>query len=193
MDVFHGHDLRRSHLRQNHFQERSELASVASFVACPVALLTFLMPLLLALARILRGPLALRSTALSLRSWCLLLMLGRSSLRLLPLVLGSRPALLRSRLAGEPLTISASRLRRLSTRGRWSALLDRRWRAGTVSVLLCGSSVLWGPLPPLRRRRGRTLHALRLIVLLHYGIARLITVILALKHRLLLRVRISIP
>jgi hypothetical protein len=48
--------------------------------------------------------------------------------------------------------------------------------------------------PCLRRRRGRTLHAPRLIVLLHYGVARLVTVILALQHLLLLlRARISVP
>jgi hypothetical protein len=37
------------------------------------------------------------------------------------------------------------------------------------------------------------LHSLRLIVLLHYGVLRLVTVILALQHLLLLHARISIP
>ena len=45
----------------------------------------------------------------------------------------------------------------------------------------------------LRRRRGRALHSLRLIALLHYGVLRLVTVILALKHLLLLHARISSP
>jgi len=37
------------------------------------------------------------------------------------------------------------------------------------------------------------LHALRLILLLNYGVARLIAVVLAMKLLLLLRLRISIP
>jgi hypothetical protein len=37
------------------------------------------------------------------------------------------------------------------------------------------------------------LHALRLIVLLDYGLARLVTVVLTLKNLLLLHARISIP
>ena len=45
----------------------------------------------------------------------------------------------------------------------------------------------------LRRGRGRALHLLRLIVLLHYGLMRLITVVLTLNHVLLLRARILVP
>ena len=37
------------------------------------------------------------------------------------------------------------------------------------------------------------MHSLRLIALLHYGVLRLVTVILALKHLLLLHARISSP
>ena len=37
------------------------------------------------------------------------------------------------------------------------------------------------------------MHSLRLIALLHYDVARLVTVILALKYLLLLDARISIP
>ena len=43
------------------------------------------------------------------------------------------------------------------------------------------------------RRHRLALHSLRLIVLLHYGIVRLVTVVLALQHLLLFRVRISVP
>ena len=48
-------------------------------------------------------------------------------------------------------------------------------------------------LPSLRRGRGPSLHTLRLILLPNYGVARLIAVVLAMKHLLLLRLRISIP
>ena len=37
------------------------------------------------------------------------------------------------------------------------------------------------------------MHTLRLILLLNYGVARLVAVVLAMKHLLLLRLRISIP
>ena len=44
----------------------------------------------------------------------------------------------------------------------------------------------------LRGRRGRTLNSLRLIVLLHYGFLRLVTIIPGLQRLLLLRMRIPI-
>ena len=62
-------------------------------------------------------------------------------------------------------------------------------------ILDCGASLLrrglgWGwPL----RRRGRSLHCLLLIVLPHYGVTRLVTVTLAVKHLLLLHSGIPIP
>jgi len=105
----------------------------------------------------------LRSSLLALRPRCLLLTLGRPLLWLQPLRLGCWASLLRRRLGGGPLYVSASLLLRLSARGRW------------------------------RRRRGRALRSLRLIALLHYGVLRLVTVVLALKHLLLLHSRISVP
>jgi len=106
------------------YQERSELAQVASFVAFPTLLLTFLTALLLALLWFLRGSLALRSLVLALRPWCLLLTLGRTLLWLLPLGPGCRGTLLRKCLGGGgPLNVCACLLRRLSARGRCSALL----------------------------------------------------------------------
>ena len=108
------------------YQERSELAQVASFVAFPTLLLTFLTALLLALLWFLRGSLALRSLVLALRPWCLLLTLGRTLLLLLPLRLCCRAALLRKCLGSAgPLSVCASLLRRLSAWGRCSALLKR--------------------------------------------------------------------
>jgi hypothetical protein len=71
-------------------QGQIELTRVASFVVFPVALLTFLTALLLALLWFLRGPLALRSLVLALRPWSLLLTLGCPLLRLLPLMLGGQ-------------------------------------------------------------------------------------------------------
>lgn len=56
----------------------------------------------------------------------------------------------------------------------------RGWPAGTALVLR-------------RSRRGCTLHSLRLIVLLHYGVSRLVTIVLALQRLLLFRARIAIP
>lgn len=44
-----------------------------------------------------------------------------------------------------------------------------------------------------RRLSGRSLHSLRLIVLLHDSVVRLVSVVLALQCLLLLRARIAIP
>ena len=166
----------------SHRQPPTRVTSLITFSASRLA---FLMALLLALG-FLRRSFALRPFVLTM--W-LLLTLDRS-LRLLPLMLGWWTALLRRRLDGGPLNFSASLLRRLSARGRCGALLEGRWRAGTALGLRRGNSFLRRSLPSLRRRGRRTL--LRLIVLLHYGFARLVTVILALKHLLLLEARISI-
>jgi hypothetical protein len=195
-----------AHTRSILPRDRSELARVASFVAFPILLLAFLTALLLALLWFLRGSLGLRSLVLASRPWCLLLRLGRTLLRLpwllrltlslwflrrslglrsfllalrpwcllltlgrtllwlLPLRLCCRAALLRKCLGSAgPLSVCASLLRRLSARGRW------------------------------RRRRGRALRSLRLIALLHYGVLRLVTVVLALKRLLLLHARIASP
>ena len=43
------------------------------------------------------------------------------------------------------------------------------------------------------RRRGRSLHCVLLIMLPHYGVARLVTVMLAVKRLLLLHSGIPIP
>jgi hypothetical protein len=149
---------------------------------------------------LLRGGLALRSFVLALRPRCLLLTLRRPLLWLLrfplgfgflrafplrssvlalrawcllltlgcplwlrPLRLGRRAGPLRRRLGDGPLYLSASLCLRLSARSRW------------------------------RRRRGHALRLLRLIALLHYGVLRLVTVVLALKHELLLNARVSSP
>ena len=137
----------------------------------------------------LRWWLALRSVVRGLRPWRLLL-----TLRLLRLLLAwMRGPLLWRRLRGcGSLNISAPRLRQLSALGRWSVLRDRRWRA-VGALVLRGISFLRHCLPYLCRRRGRTLHWLGLIVLSHYGVLRLVSVVLGLKHLLLLHARISIP
>ena len=73
------------------------------------------MALLRALLWFLRGALALRSFALPLRPWCLLLVLGRALLWLLRLLLSGWPPLLRRHLdGGGPLNVGAARLWRLS-------------------------------------------------------------------------------
>ena len=72
-------------------------------------------------------------------------------------------------------------------------LLDCRalW-AGALEFLLPATPLLRRSLLFALRRRGRSLHCLLLIVLPHYGVARLVTVILAAKHLLLLHSRISV-
>jgi hypothetical protein len=65
---------------------------------------------------------------------------------------------------------------------RAGTLLDRLLRVGPLHILL----------PPLRRG-GCPLPFLRLILLPNYRVTRLVTVVLALKLLLLLRLGISIP
>ena len=71
--------------------------------------------------------------------------------------------------------------------------MHRRWRGGTLGILLPRTSLLRRCLCFRLRRRGRSLHALLLIVLPHYGVTRLVTVMLAVKRRLLLRSGIPVP
>jgi hypothetical protein len=99
-----------------HSQEQRELSQVASLVAFPTLLLTFVTALLLVLLWLLRGSLALRPFVLALRSWCLLLMLGRPLLRLLRLTLGLW--LLRGSLALLSLVLALRPWRLLLTLGR---------------------------------------------------------------------------
>jgi hypothetical protein len=114
--------------------------------------------------------------------WLLRLRLDRSLRVLLHLRLGhSLRGLLHLRLdAAGLLSVATARLRRWSALSRGCALLDRRRPAD-------------GALVSLRGGCGRTLRSLRLIALLHYGVLGLVSVVLALKDRLLLRARISIP
>ena len=82
----------------------------------------------------------------------------------------------------------------MCARGRgWRALLNRRRRVGTLDFLLPRTSLLRRyPLFALRWR-GRSLHALLLIVLPHDGVSRLVTVIPADKRWLLLHPGIPVP
>ena len=95
---------------------------------------------------------------------------------------------------GRPLNVFASPLRRLCAGDGWRALLNRRcWRVGTLGTLRRGISFLRHCLLFPLRRRGPSLRCLLLIVLPHYGVTRLVTVILALKLLLLLDSWIPIP
>ena len=89
--------------------------------------------------------------------------------------------------------VLTSLLRRLCAWGGWRALLDRRWRVGTLDILLPGTSLLRRLLLSPLGRRGRSWHCLLLIVLPHYGVTRLVMVILAAKRLLLLHSGIPIP
>ncbi|MHB8495436.1 MAG: hypothetical protein ACYC9Z_15175 [Casimicrobiaceae bacterium] len=139
------------------------------------------------------------SLDLTLRLWRLLLTLRRPLLWLprlwLPrLRMGCRPSLLRRFIRGRrPRNVCASGLRRLRARCRASGLLVGWWRAGSALALLRGTCLRRRCLPYRRRRYGRTLHPLRLKLLPHDSVARLVTVVLALEDLLLRRLRISIP
>lgn len=160
------------------------------------------MALILALRRFLRGFLRGRldlglvlSLSLFLASCLgrLLLTLGHPLLRLQLLRFGCGATLLRKCLgSGRPLNVCASPWRLWCVWGRSSALLECRRRTGTALLLLRDVSFPRCSLPYLRRRCERSLRSLSLIVLLHYGVARLIAVVLALQHLLLLDDRISI-
>ena len=76
--------------------------------------------------------------------------------------------------------------------GLLPVILDRRWRAGTLGILLPGSLLRRFLLPSLSRR-GRSLQFPFLIVLPHYGVTRLETVVLAVKRGLLCHAGISLP
>ena len=66
-------------------------------------------------------------------------------------------------------------------------------RGGTLDILLPGTSLLRRCLLSPLGRSGRSLHSLLLIVLPHYGVTRLVTVILAVQRLLLLDSGIPIP
>ena len=120
-----------------------------------------------------------------MRNWCLLLTLGL-------LLAWMRGPLLRKRLRGcGPLNISGRRLRRLSALDRCSIFRDRPWRA-VDALVLRGTSFRRHGLPCLWGGRGCTLHGLGLIVLSHYVVLRLVSVVLGLERLLLLQARISI-
>ena len=120
-----------------------------------------------------------------MRNWCLLLTLGL-------LLAWMRGPLLWKRVRGySPLNISGSRLRRLSALGRCSVLRGRRWRA-VGALVLRGTSFRRHGQPCLWGGRGRTLRWLGLIVLSHYVVLRLVSVVLGLERLLLLHARISI-
>ena len=119
-------------------------------------------------------------------------------MRWLPtLILDCRASLLRIGLAGGcPLILFASPLRRLCTWGGRPTLLQRRWLIRPLDILLPGASL---PLllrsrlfPPRRRGRFLRCQSLTLIVLPHYGVARLVTVI-SVVQGLLLRHHLGIP
>src|ERR1700681_1756927 len=98
-------------------------------------------------------------------------MRDRRLLGLLALRLRGRAATLRKCPGGGgPLNVSAC------------VLLLCRWLAGAAVSLLRRTLFLWRRLPCLRRRGGCALRCLRLVVLLHYGVARLITIVLGLKY-----------
>ena len=118
--------------------------------------------------------------------------MGGRLLWLLSLWQGLRAVLLRRRSGGGwPLKISTAALRRLSARQQGSDLRDRSWSTRDALVVRRGAAFVRHCVSHLGR--GRTLHRLRLIVLSHYGVLRLVLVVLALKHLLLLHARISIP
>ena len=71
--------------------------------------------------------------------------------------------------------------------------MHRRWRGGTLDILRLGTSLLRPSQLSLLSRRGRSLHGMFLIVLPHYGVTRLVTVMLAVKRRLLFDSGIPIP
>ena len=84
-----------------------------------------------------------------------------------------------------------------SVRGGCGALLGRRRPVGASVALLRRASLLRRRVPCRRSGcgcslHGRALHALRLIVLLDYGIAWLISVVLTLQRVLLFRAGISV-
>jgi hypothetical protein len=131
----------------------------------------------------------LLSIVQALHSWRLLTL---GLLRLLLLAWMGSPLLWKSLRGRGPLNISAHRLRRLCALGRWSVSRDRRWWAGDALVLR-GTSVLRHSLPCLWGGRGRTLHRLGLVVLSHYVVLRLVSIVLGLERLLLLHAGISIP
>ena len=85
-------------------------------------------------------------------------------------------------------------LRRLCVRCGWTALLEWRWRVRPLAILLRpGTSLLGCALAFALRRRERFLHGLLLHMLAHYGVPRLVTVILAVQRLLLRRLGIAGP
>ena len=89
------------------------------------------------------------------------------------------------------MNLVASLLLRLRAWDGWNNLLDRQ-RVRTLDFLLPGTSILRCSWPFPLRRRGHMLPCLLLMLLLHYGFTRLVTVMLALKLLLLLQVGITI-
>src|SRR5438094_7407633 len=72
--------------------------------------------------------------------------------------------------------------------------MERRRRVRPLDIVLPGTSLLRRrSLRSPLRRCGRSLHCLLLIVLPHYGVPRLVTVVLAVKRLLLLHSRIPAP
>ena len=113
------------------------------------------------------------------------LVLLRGSLFLrysLPCLRGRRRCVLHSR-----------RLSRRILRTRFWCLSRRTLRSHRLSRCILHSRRLSRHTLHSCRLSRRTLHPLRLIMLLHYGVLRLVTVVLALKHLLLLHARISSP
>lgn len=112
-------------------------------------------------------------------------------LRLLRPFLGCGSSLLRRGLSrglnlGWPLDVFASALLLRRARHGATALLLLRRLAGTLYILLHRSSLLRRSLLPALGRRGRSLHCVLPIVLLHHGLTRLVTVVLAVNLPLLL-------
>jgi hypothetical protein len=91
-----------------------------------------------------------------------------------------RSSALRNRFPAGPLNLLASPLRGLCAWHGWTALLQR------TSLLVCSR------LCPLRRCR-HWLNGLLLVVLAHYGVTRLIAIVLAAKLPLLLGRGIPVP
>src|SRR5487761_2592037 len=139
----------------------------------------------------LRGP-----HDLALRLWRLLLThLWLARLLLTHLWVGCRPSLLNRVVGGRgSLNVCAPGSLRLRAGRRRSGLLEGMWRAGSALALLRRTCLrVRRCLPHWWRRRGRSLRPLRLKLLPHDRVARLVAVMLALEDLLLRRGRISIP
>jgi hypothetical protein len=81
----------------------------------------------------------------------------------------------------------------LRVRSAWCVLINRWLRIGTMDILLLAIPLRWPTLAFAPDRYGRrTLFALRLVLLAHYGVTRLVAVVLTLDFLLLLSAGIAV-